>query len=406
MSERPEQRPEHLEHPEHSERPEQGDSHGRQEPHARHEPPPRHEHTPSHAGKATVNHGPDDKGPERLDGLDKLDQDELGLRRLLHAAVEDLEPRDGTLDHLRRAVPARRARKRHAAVGMAAAALFVGTAVPAFVHVSTSGGTDPNTSIAGQASQAQGGAGQGKDPDGGERATGGESGKANDRPTGGAKDEERDKGHAAGGGSAGGTGPSAPERTDIPLCTATQLGPGTGTAAAPDSTGVVYGSFRVTNISGTSCRVGGAGTVSVLAQGAADQAKISAVRHVAGDAAAGLPDPSQENTNLLLSPGSAYEEKFAFVPSETCPTGGGTGGSETGGPSADPSPSSQDPGATGDTSTGGTTGTSTQLLTEDGTADGSIQVQHTTQAGAPTVATTVPNACAGTVYWTGVLAGT
>ncbi|MFF0225721.1 hypothetical protein [Streptomyces sp. NPDC004629] len=347
-----------------------------------------------------MNHGPDDKGPERLDALD---HDELGLRRLLHAAVEDLEPRDGTLDHLRRAVPARRARKRHAAVGMAAAALFVGTAVPALVHVSNSGGTDPNTSIAGQASQAQGGAGQGKEPDGGERATGDESGKTTDRHTGGVQDEERDKGHAAGGGSTGGANPSATERTGVPVCTAAQLDTGTGTAAAPDSTGIVYGSFRLTNVSGTSCRVGGAGTVSVLAQGAADPAKISAVRHVAGDAAAGLPDPSQENASLLLSPGSAYEEKFAFVPSETCPTGGGTGGSETGGPSADPSPSS-DP--TAGTSTGGTSGTSTQLLTEDGTADGSIQVLHTSQGGAPTVTTTLPNACAGTVYWTGVLAGT
>lgn len=397
MSERPE-------HPELPERPEPGDSHGRQEPHARHEPPPRHEqeHTPSHAGNATVNHGPDDKGPNGLDGLDR---DELGLRRLLHAAVEDLQPRDGALDHLRRAVPARRARKRHAAVGMAAAALFVGTAVPALVHVSNSGGTDPNTSIAGQASQAQGGAGQGKEPDGGERATGGESGRTTDRHTGGVQDEERDKKHSTGGGATGGTDPSATALAGTPLCTAAQLGQGIGTAAAPDSTGVVYGSFRLTNISGTPCQVGGAGTVSVLAQGAADPAKISAVRHVAGDAAAGLPDPSQENTALLLAPGSAYEEKFAFLPSETCPTGGGTGGSETGGPSADPSPSS-DPGTTGGTSTGGTSGTSTQLLTEDGTTDGSIQVLHTPQTGGPTVTTTVPNACAGTVYWTGVLAGT
>ncbi|MGI5436824.1 hypothetical protein ACQEV4_04950 [Streptomyces shenzhenensis] len=352
-----------------------------------------------------MNHGPDDKGPERLDGLDGLDHDELGLRRILHAAVEDLEPRDGTLDHLRRAVPVRRARKRHAAVGMAAAALFLGTAVPAFVHVSNSGGTDPNTSIAGQASQAQGGAGQGKNPDGGEGSARGESGKAPHPDKGGAKEEDPRTGNAPVSGSTGATDPSATERAGVPVCTATQLAQGAGTADAPDSTGVVYGSFRVTNVSGTSCSVGGAGTVSALAQGAADQAKISAVRHVAGDAAAGLPAPSQETTGLVLSPGSAYVEKFAFVPLETCPTGGGsTGGSETGGPSADPSPS-QDPGSTGGTSTGGTSNTTAQLLTADVTADGSIQVLHTPQAGGPAVATTVPNACAGTVYWTGVLAG-
>jgi hypothetical protein len=32
-------------------------------------------------------------------------------------------------------------------------------------------------------------------------------------------------------------------------------------------------------------------------------------------------------------------------------------------------------------------------------------VSHTAQAGSPTVSATVPNACAGTVYRTGVLAG-
>ncbi|MGW3952391.1 hypothetical protein ACWEKM_16010 [Streptomyces sp. NPDC004752] len=371
-----------------------------------------------------MNHGPpDDQGPERpesaespeksesperSDGLDALDRDELDLDlgRMLHAAVQDLEPRDGTLDHLRRAVPARRARKRHAAVGLAAAVLFVGTAVPAFVHVSGSGGTDPNTSIAGQASQAQGGVGEGKSPDGGVSSSAhDESGKTTDHDKGGKKDKDPGKEHSTGGGSTGGIDPSPSTRPAAPVCTATQLGLGTGTVDAPDTTGVVYGSFRVTNVSGTSCSVDGAGTVSALAQGAADPAKISAVRHVAGDAAAGLPAPSQETTSLLLPPGSAYEEKFAFVPSEPCPTGGGTGGTETGGPSADPSPS-QDPGTTGGTSTGDTPGTSTQLLTEDGTTDGSVQVTHTAQAGAPTVFTTVPGACAGTVYWTGVLAGT
>ena len=121
----------------------------------------------SHAGNGTVNHGPDDTGPEGLDS------DELALRTLLHHAVGQMEPRQGTLDHLRRAVPARRARKRQALVGMAAAALFVGTAVPALLHVSNSAGSDTNPSIAGNASQAQGGAGQGKGPGDSESAAGG-----------------------------------------------------------------------------------------------------------------------------------------------------------------------------------------------------------------------------------------
>ncbi|MFF4314907.1 hypothetical protein [Streptomyces sp. NPDC001507] len=376
-----------------------------------------------------MNDGPDDKGPDGLEqgpeglrsglgpgfgagadgpeALDGLDTDELALRRLLHSAVDDLAPRDGSLDHLRRAVPARRARKRQAAVGMAAAALFIGTAVPALVHVSNSGGTDPNTSMAGQASQAQGGATGGKNPDGGTSTSGGTGGQAAGQSPGGTK----------GGGKSETTGavsgtkvvPTAGAASSAPVCTSAQLGTPTSTVGAPDSTGVVYGTFRVVNVSTTSCTVGGPGSVGVLAQGAADATKIAAARHVAGDAAAGLPDPTTELTGLVLAPGAAYEEKFGFVPSETCPTSGSsTGGSTdtggTGGSTASPSPTDGATSSAG-TTTSGSDGTTTQLLTEDGgTADGSVAVSYTPQAGSPTGSATVTNACAGTVYWTGVLA--
>ncbi|MFG2963093.1 hypothetical protein ACGFZS_07360 [Streptomyces sp. NPDC048288] len=377
-----------------------------------------------------MNHGPDEKGPEGLgqgpegtrsglgpgfgpaaDGPDTpdtpggLDRDELALRRLLHTAVDDLAPRDGALDHLRRAVPARRARKRQAAVGMAAAALFIGTAIPALVHVSNSGGTDPNTTIAGQASQAQGGATGGKNPDGGASTAGGSSGQAADQSPGGTKDP----GKSESTGTAGGTKvvPTASAASSAPVCTSAQLSTPTSTVAAPDSTGVVYGTFRVLNVSTTSCTVGGPGSVALLAQGAADSTKIYAARHASGDAAAGLPDPSTELTGLVLAPGAAYEEKFGFVPLETCPTtgtsSGSTGSTDTGGTTASPSPSGDTGSSTG-TTTSGTDGTTTQLLTEDGTADGSIAVSYTPEAGSPTGSATVPNACAGTVYWTGVLA--
>ncbi|MYR56180.1 hypothetical protein GTY54_07920, partial [Streptomyces sp. SID625] len=129
-----------------------------------------HPHTSAHSGNTTVNDSPDAEGPapERTapadEALGGLAPDELALRRLLHRAVQDVEPSDGTLEHLRRAIPARRARKRQATIGMAAAALFLGTAVPALVHVSRSAGPDANPAIAGQASQAQGGAGRSKDP--------------------------------------------------------------------------------------------------------------------------------------------------------------------------------------------------------------------------------------------------
>ncbi|OLZ64394.1 hypothetical protein AV521_35625 [Streptomyces sp. IMTB 2501] len=422
-----------------SERAEGGDSderhsHERHEPFAWHEPTNRDEHdnTQPHAGNRTVNHGPDKKVPEgpepgaeglerrpggRGDGpegggsgsggadLGGFGDDELALRRMLHSAVDDIEPRTGTLDRLRRAVPARRARKRQAAVGMAATALFIGTAIPALVHVSHSGGTDPDTAMAGQSSQAQGGTGQSQDKGGdtgAEKGTGSTSvrpGKHPGKPGG--------KGRP-GGGSTGSTGGANPSSTlsagGVPRCTPAQLGSATGTAVAPDSAGVVYGTFRVVNVSTGACTVAGAGTVTPTAVGAADKTRISAARHTAGDAATGLPDPTQEVTGLVLQPGSAYEEKFAFVPSATCPAAGGgsaTGGSATGGASPDPTPSATG----GSADSAGSGGTTTQLMSEDGTAQGSVQVTHTAQGGSPAASATVPGQCAGTVYYTGVLAG-
>lgn len=119
--------------------------------------------------------------------------------------------------------------------------------------------------------------------------------------------------------------------------------------------------------------------------------------HVAGDAATGLPDPSTGVASLVLQPSVSYVVKFAWVPSETCPTTGG------GDPSPDPSSTegATTVGGTG-TDTGGT-GTSAQLLREDGVADGSVTVSYATDTGASTSAT-VTGACAGTVYRTGILA--
>jgi hypothetical protein len=358
-----------------------------------------HEQQPNqpHAGNGTVNHGPDEQGP------DGLDSDELALRRLLHGAVQDIAPRDGTLEHLRRAVPARRARKRQAVVGMAAAALFVGTAVPALVHVSNATGSDANPSIAGHGSQAQGGTSEGRSTEGTGDKPGGSSGKTEEKDK--ATEEKPDKGK--GGGTESGPGdsadPSAPSSDSAAPCAADQLG-ATGWADAPDSMGTVYGTFRITNVSGAGCTVSGPGSLVPLAQGAADPAKIGQAAHVAGDPAANLPDPSVEVPQLVLLPGAAYEVRFAWVPSETCPTDSGpppTGG-ETGGPSPDPTPTETPTTSTEGTSTGGDTGTTTQLMAEDGTVDGSVAVSYTAEAGTG-AGVTVPNACAGTVYRTGLL---
>ncbi|MFD8296574.1 hypothetical protein ACFV13_10175 [Streptomyces bauhiniae] len=341
------------------------------------------------------------------DGLDDgLGADEQALRRLLHSAVEDVEPRTGSLEHLRRAVPARRARKRHAAVGMAAAALLLGTAIPALVHVSNTSGTDPNTAMAGQSESTQGTEGKGRTSDG---ATGGTRGDAGDKPGTGKDGDEKDKPGKKGRGGSGEPGaadPSASLASGTASCTPAQLSV-TGSASGPDSAGAVYGTFRVANVSGSACTVTGTGQVGAVALGAADQAKLGVAAHVYGDAAGGLPDPSLSVSSLVLRPGGAYAEKFAFVPSETCPVPGGGGsttggsGSATGGPTPDPTPSG-DPGTTGTTdSSGGTVGAAPQLLTVDGPADGSVQVTYSSASGAGATAV-VSNACAGTVYYTGM----
>lgn len=97
----------------------------------------------------------------------------------------------------------------------------------------------------------------------------------------------------------------------------------------------------------------------------------------------------------------AYEVRFAWVPSDTCPTTGG---------SPSPTPTDGDGGGGGGggdaagTAAGASDTTAVQLGSADeGPADGSIAVTHTPEVGAPTAATTIDNACAGTIYRTGVL---
>ncbi|MBT2487896.1 hypothetical protein J7E96_04985 [Streptomyces sp. ISL-96] len=342
---------------------------------------------------------------------------------MLRGAVEELEPSQDALDHLRKAVPARRARRRHTIVGMAAAALFVSTAVPAFVHVANSGdAADARPSIAGHGQEAHGGTGWEKGVKDGKKDAEKPSGKSTSK-----RDKEKQKDEKKGPGkgspgtsrdrgtSGGGTGTSDNVPVSAPTCGASQLSALSAGTTAADAEGKVYGTFRVSNISEMACVVAGSGAVTFQAMGAADPTRINVVDHTSGDAAAGLPDPSMETTGLLLEPDMSYQVKFAWVPTETCPT--------TSEPSPDPTQPTEPPG-TG--TTGGSTGTGDgggagggaggnegemepgmepQLGTEDGgTADGSVSVSLTPEAGALSATATVPNACAGTIYRTGVLA--
>ncbi|WP_327325086.1 hypothetical protein [Streptomyces sp. NBC_01210] len=352
-------------------------------------------------GNGIVNNGPEnEQGGLGQGPAEGFGGDEMALRRMLQGAVQDLEPSDGALDHLRRAVPARRARKRQALVGMAAAALLIGTAVPAFVHVANSSDSDGARSVnAGHGEQAQGGTGSEPGDGGGENGT--------DNPSAGGQGTEQNEGGASrtpgakpGNGTSNGmvggsANPSGTVAATSPPCDASQLGVSATQAAKPDADGKVYGTFHIANVSKTDCAVSGAGTVGFQAMGAADPAKITVVGHTTGDPASGLPDPSQEAGALLLKPDTAYEVKFAWVPKDSCPTSGA---------SPDPTPST---GSSGASSSGtGTTSENTQpqLVTEDGGAsDGSVAVTHIPEPGAPSAETTISNACAGTIYRTGVL---
>ncbi|GGU01005.1 hypothetical protein GCM10010289_22370 [Streptomyces violascens] len=334
--------------------------------------------------------------------------DELALRRLLHDAVDDLMPSEGALDHLRAAVPVRRARKRQAVVGSVAAALLVATAVPAFIHVAnTSGSADDRPAVAGHGERTHGTV---------DSASGNSDGVQESTPRSGIgspagtpdstgrtpQPSKGTTGATAGGATGAGSGPV---QANSPVCEAGELSVKSASVGKPDSTGKVYGAFRIVNASNKQCAIGGAGKFNVQAQGAANPAKITVVEHAAGDPAPGLPDPSKDTTRLVLKPAAAYEVRFAWVPSDTCPKTP---------PSPDPSPSNAASGSTSgivSPTTATAAGGQTAQLGADGTptatADGTVAVTHVAEPGAPSAEAKIPNACAGTIYKTGVLdAGT
>ncbi|MCA1221491.1 hypothetical protein [Streptomyces sp. 8L] len=358
-------------------------------------------------------------------------ENELALRRLLQTAVDGIEPADGALDHLRAAIPARRARKRQALVGAAAAALLIGTAVPAFLHVAgASDVLDGSTVSAGRDESGASGA----RPDGGRSGAAdnglgpGEGAGKPGGATAGQKPTPHSDGPALTGRADGGLGSGAvspPGSTfdmALPVCSAGQLGV-TASKRPPTANGTVYGSFHVSNVSDTECTVTGGDTLGFVAAGAADPSKISVVQHTAGDPATRLPDAPGGGAAVALAPATAYEVQFAFVPSATCPAKGDGGSpdpsqSDDGpgnAPSAGDSPGSDDSAASGsdsgahspDAGAGTSDGLSTQLVESGsgtgggGTQDGSVSVSHTPELGVPKAETTISNACAGTIYKTG-----
>lgn len=339
-------------------------------------------------------HGTDPRNPElpgdpvlRID--EELSAEELALRRLLHDAVEDIEPRHDALLHLRRAVPARRAHRRQLMVGSAAACLLALVAVPAVLHVANTAASETaNPANAASAHDTGSGAWTDNDEDKAEP------------PVGGSGNEDgADKSSAASDTRPSRIASSSPDPSDTlaataPLCTSADLGNPVGATGVAGADGRVSGYFRVSNVSSSPCTVNDdSAAVTATPQGGADASRISVVDHTAGDGS-GLPDVV--SNALILTAGQAYEVEFTWVPA----AGGGTTGCETTS-TASPTPSASDD------SSGGTTVAATATATAGSApaaGSASILLTHTPEAGSPAVTTTIGDACAGTVYKTGAIA--
>ncbi|MEV6578226.1 hypothetical protein AB0M92_08670 [Streptomyces sp. NPDC051582] len=340
--------------------------------------------------------------------------EEQALRSLLRGAVEGLEPSQDALERLRYAVPVRRTRKRQALVGAAVAALLAGTAIPAALHLHITGGEGggaDHSAMAGHGEQSATGAGGGtSDPhqDGeGAPRPGKAAGPGAQTAGTGAQPDAQEGGAPTGGGTAGpdsagatagasaGTGPQPPvtAATGLPGCSAEQLGV-KGSAKSPEADGKVYGSFKVTNVSARGCTVTGPDTVTAASVSAPGRSSgVTVVGHTAGDPAAGLPDPAAEAPLLLLQPNTAYEVRFAWVPSaQSCPAA-----------TPDPEPKPPVDAPDGGQDSGARTTRSDPDTTGKAPEPTGVEVTHTALPGAPATQTTIPAACGGTVYRTGVI---
>ncbi|MFF8333138.1 DUF4232 domain-containing protein [Streptomyces cacaoi] len=353
-----------------------------------------------------------------LDDDAGLNPEEEALRRLLKDSVDDLEPSPDSLDHLRRAVPARRAHRRQAVVGGVAATLVAVVGVPALFY----GGVVPGIGDDEHPLTASSSHGETHGPEG---DSGDNRGEGHDKDKG-EKGHDKDKGGKGGGDAhpspSGGPGQDGADPDDTlsasaPSCGREQLSNATAQAGAPDGQGTVYGSFTVTNSSSDACTVDGSGMVNASVQGGPERARVTVVDHTPGDAAPGLGDPAAASDDLVLRPGQAYIVKFAWVPQGGCngnaPTPDGSQGDPevpdpgAGGDGGDSSNGGGDGGGNGGTNPGdgGAGGGSGEP--GGGGEDASVVLTHTPEAsGQPVAQTRLQGGCGGgTVYRTGVLRG-
>ena len=246
-----------------------------------------------------------------------LAPEERELRELLHRAVGELKPAPGALDLLRRAVPQRRQHRRrvYGSAALTAALCLIGGlalhAADGSVLSASGPGTAQSYGDAAQNHSASGGAGISSSPSyspllpnpslgsggnlGGVGTPGGGSTNAVS-PVPGSPGSGRLQPSGQSSGQGNGTAPPyttpSPGAPIVPIpstavdtssrsttgsftptaaeCVQSQLGAGTATVAAADSSGIVYGTFLVTNVSAKTCVVSQQGTVAVLSVNGTD----------------------------------------------------------------------------------------------------------------------------------------
>jgi hypothetical protein len=359
-----------------------------------------------------------------------LDEEEA-LRRLMRDVVSDIEPGSRSLDHIRRAVPMRRVRRKQALLGAVTAVLAILT-MPVLMQAGVvSGPLGPDEQGSAAHSEQTGGSGE-RSGESGERSGGSggadEGGKASkgdgsESEGGRGRGKGRDRSGAAsvspsvsGSGSAESPGGSEGLSSTSPRCSHDQLGNAAAQLGTPDDQGKIYGSFRLANISGDTCRVKGTDMLVAVARGKAKSGAVQVLDHTEGDKADQLPSPGEVRDDLILRSGEAYQVRFAWVPDSERGPGGcplpepeskpepdrrpDNSGDDPGGSGGDPGGSTGDGNEPNDVSTLGDSGD----RRNGGGSESGVTLRYTPAVGDSRSSQVFLNGvCSGTVYRTGPL---
>lgn len=263
--------------------------------------------------------------------------DELGavLRDRLHQAVSGLEPMPGTLDYLRRAVPARR-RRRHAALAATAVSVF---AVSAGVALGARGTFTPGHDDAAGSNVGNLMTTSGNDVPGGGSAHYPETPGGQDISSGGAPSAQEPSSPIP----VSGNTKSAPSASLLPptatgsMAAAACQGSSVSSVAATEisvTSGITYESFVGTVK--TACTLSGLPGLTVTGLGGA-AARVPVYQ--ADQAAAPLLPSVPSGVTLAFQPGDRFEFQLAWVPltcqpNPTPTTPGSSGPSSSGSPTA------------------------------------------------------------------------